>query len=62
MGGMDENPYQAPDPAGLPKQRPGSLNPLQHIGVYALAVLVVLAFAAVKAGLGVFNAWLLGRD
>jgi hypothetical protein len=58
---MDKNPYKAPDEAGLPKKRPGSLDPLQYIGVLVLAVLVVIAFALVEFGLGVFNSWLLGR-
>ena len=57
----EPNPYEAPDPAGLPKPRPGSLNPFQHIGVYVLAVLVVLAFALIRAVIAAFNDWLIPK-
>jgi hypothetical protein len=57
---MDQNPYQAPDPAGLPKRKNGSLDPLQKMGVYLLATVIVLAFILVKYGFQLFNAWLLG--
>ena len=62
ISGMAEpNPFKAPDPAGLRTTRPGALNPFQHVGVYVLAVLVVFGFMAIRAGFGVFNAWLLQR-
>jgi hypothetical protein len=34
---------------------------LQYVGVRVLAVLVVIAFALVEFGLGVFNSWVLGH-
>jgi hypothetical protein len=55
---MDQNPYQAPDPAGLPKRK--TLDPLQQMGVYVLATVIVVAFILVKYGFRLFNAWLLG--
>ena len=58
---MDENPYDAPKQTGLPKKRPGSLDPLQGLGVLALAVLIVAVYVGIKYGLAVFNAWVLGR-
>jgi hypothetical protein len=55
----EPNPYKAPDPTGLRTTRPGALNPLQHLGVYVLAVLVIVGFMAIRVGFRVFNAWLL---
>jgi hypothetical protein len=58
--GVDQNPYQAPDPAGLPKRKNDSLDPLQQMGVYLLATAIVVAFILFQYGFRLFNAWLLG--